>query len=125
LHSSSTRKESSDLDYSLYPSCEVSYQRLVEDVLGVAPSAWFIQKRERFPSVKPVNLTQKGELHQVMDNNFFANPEWKDAINYLRNTKTPVDFWQGMTFGFSMRTGNALKDVRLRQVCASWVIHAI
>ena len=33
--------------------------------------------------VEPVQLNPNGEWIEVLDNNFFANPEWKSAIDYL------------------------------------------
>lgn len=42
-------------------------------------------------SVNPVQLNPNGQWIEVLDNNFFANPEWKSAIDYLINTKQKVN----------------------------------
>lgn len=42
------------------------------------------EKEGYIRAVEPVELNPKGEWIEVLDNNFFANPEWQDAINYLQ-----------------------------------------
>lgn len=39
----------------------------------------------------PIELNPNGEWIEVLDNNFFANPNWKDAIEYLIGTKQPIN----------------------------------
>lgn len=39
----------------------------------------------------PVQLNPKGEWIEVLDNNFFANPEWKNSIDYLMSAGQPVN----------------------------------
>ena len=41
--------------------------------------------------VEPADLNPKGQWVEVLDNNFFANPEWLSAIQYLINTKQLVN----------------------------------
>lgn len=43
-------------------------------------------------SVHPVDLNPKGEWIEVLDNNFFANPRWKEAIDYLIKAGQMVNF---------------------------------
>ena len=54
---------------------------------------------ERFhPTQKPVDLlrylvlTYTNEGDTVLDNNFFANPEWREAVDHLRKCNQPVKF---------------------------------
>lgn len=39
---------------------------------------------------EPLNLNPNGQWIEVLDNNFFANPEWKKSIDYLLGQKQPV-----------------------------------
>lgn len=41
--------------------------------------------------VEPVDLTPNGKHIEVLDNNFFANPEWKSAVDYLLKAKQKVN----------------------------------
>jgi hypothetical protein len=47
------------------------------------------QKEGRFHIVKRKQLNPKGQYITVMDNDFFANPEWENVISWLGNY--PVD----------------------------------
>ncbi len=42
--------------------------------------------------VEPVQLNPTGEWIEVLDNNFFANPEWKSAIDYLIKSGQNKDY---------------------------------
>jgi hypothetical protein len=39
-----------------------------------------------------MNLNPNGKSIEVFDNNFFANPEWKEAVKYLKKINQPVNF---------------------------------
>jgi hypothetical protein len=39
-----------------------------------------------------MDLNPKGEWIEVLDNNFFANPEWRSAVEYLKRLNQPVKF---------------------------------
>lgn len=85
--------ECMDLDYCIYPDCDYSVQRFS---VGCNKNCGFcvVRKKEGLlkPIIVPMNLNPKGKRIVVIDNNFFANPLWKDAINYLEKTNQPVDF---------------------------------
>jgi len=40
--------------------------------------------------VQPNSLNPNGKWIEVLDNNFFANPEWKESIDWLMEKKQPV-----------------------------------
>lgn len=46
-------------------------------------SASFMTKKVRYTRSNRSNSTPNGEWIEVLDNNFFANPDWKSAIDYL------------------------------------------
>lgn len=54
------------------------------------------EKEGYIKPVEPMDLNPKGEWIEILDNNFFANPEWKNAIDYLLKVGQPVNFSQGI-----------------------------
>lgn len=42
--------------------------------------------------VEPMDLNPKGRWIEVLDNNFFANPEWRSAVADLKKRNFPVKF---------------------------------
>lgn len=81
-----------DLDYSLYPACDRSFMWFSR---GCIRDCAFCVVRQKEGSIKPVeprNLNPKGSHVVVMDNNFFASPDWKKSIWKLWEIGQPVDF---------------------------------
>lgn len=70
------------------------------------------QKEGYIHSVEPKNLNPNGKWVQVQDNNFFANPKWEDAVNYLLDIGQPVDL-QGIDVRlFDDEQGVALQELK-------------
>ena len=79
------------LDYSIYPQPPFSIQFLSRGCIRQCPFC-LVQKKEGYiHSTPPTNLNPNGEWIEVLDNNFFANPNWKDAIEYLIGAKQPIN----------------------------------
>ena len=49
------------------------------------------KKEGKIHPVEPSNLNPNGKWIEVLDNNFFANPEWRSAVEWLNATKQPVN----------------------------------
>lgn len=84
--------ESMDLDYSIYPDCNYSIQRFST---GCTKACSFCIVRKKEGLLKPVNamnLNPRGEFVRLIDNNFFANPLWREAIECLKGIGLPVWF---------------------------------
>lgn len=71
------------MDYSIYPQYNFSLQFFSRGCIRKCPFCLVREKEGYIQSVRPVDMNPKGEWIEVLDNNFFANPEWKDAMNYL------------------------------------------
>ena len=84
--------EKCDIDYTIYPDCDYSIQRFSVGCIRKCDFCIVNEKEGNLKSVKPMNLNLKGEYIRVIDNNFFANRSWKDAIEYLNNLKQKVWF---------------------------------
>lgn len=84
-------EDSNLMDYSLYPQYNFSIQFLSRGCIRKCPFCLVNEKEGYIKSVSPVDLNPKGKWIEVLDNNFFANPEWKDSINYLLKQKQPIN----------------------------------
>ena len=78
-------------DYSIYPMYDFSLQFFSRGCIRNCPFCVVREKEGYIKSVDPMNLNPKGKHIEVLDNNFFANTEWKVAIDYLLKVKLPVN----------------------------------
>lgn len=81
---------STAMDYSIYPDCKYSLQFFSRGCIRKCPFCLVRDKEGYIHSVEPMDLNPNGKWIEVLDNNFFANPNWKDAIDYLIGAGQPV-----------------------------------
>lgn len=67
---------SSLMDYSLYPQYDYSIQLFSRGCIRHCPFCLVHDKEGGIHPVEPVQLNPNGMHIEVLDNNFFANPEW-------------------------------------------------
>ena len=79
-------------DYSIYPNCNYSIQFYSRGCIRHCPFCLVHDKEGGIKAVEPLELNPRGEWIEVLDNNFFANPEWKFAVEDLKKRKQPVKF---------------------------------
>lgn len=79
------------VDYSIYPQFRFSIQFLSRGCIRSCPFCLVKDKEGFIKPATPVNLNPKGEWIEVLDNNFFANPEWLNSIEYLISTGQPIN----------------------------------
>lgn len=84
-------ERSTRMDYSLYPQHRFSIQFFSRGCIRKCPFCLVHHKEGYIAPVEPVELNQNGEWIEVLDNNFFANPEWLSAIKYLIKLGQPVN----------------------------------
>ena len=77
-------------DYSIYPY-QFSIQFFSRGCIRKCPFCLVNQKEGRIRPVKPMDLNPNGKWIEVLDNNFFANPEWRSSIEWLIKSKQPVN----------------------------------
>lgn len=80
------------LDYSIYPQHPFSIQFYSRGCIRHCPFCLVHDKEGGIRSVDPVTWNPKAEWIEVLDNNFFAAPDWRDAIKDLRAQRLPVKF---------------------------------
>ncbi len=83
--------ESCDPDYSIY-KYPFSIQFFSRGCIRHCPFCIVNEKEGYIKPVTPTKLNPKGKWIEVLDNNFFANPEWKSAVDYLMKASQPVNF---------------------------------
>lgn len=100
-------------DYSIYPECDRSIVWFSRGCPCKCPYCVVPQKEGSIHSVEPKRLNRNGKYIVVQDNNFFANPTWRTALDWLRATGQPVDF-QGVDLAYINNTkAKQLAKVRL------------
>ena len=83
--------EACDLDYSIFPKCDYSIIWFSRGCIRNCPFCVVRKKEGKIHPVKPKNLNPRGKYIKVMDNNFFANPNWRWAVKTLRRNRLPID----------------------------------
>lgn len=111
-----------DYDYSIYPNCETSYVWFSRGCIRRCPFC-IVHKKDGY--IRPVsikNLNPKAKYISIMDDNFFANPKWKDAVKQLIEWNLPVDFQCGIDVRlFDKEQGDALQSLKLyKQIHIAW-----
>lgn len=84
-------EKSTAMDYSLYPQYPYSIQFFSRGCIRRCPFCLVHDKEGEIHAVEPVDLNPHGKHIEVLDNNFFANPEWKSAMDYLLKAKQKVN----------------------------------
>lgn len=92
----SPEQEACNYDWSLYPDCDHSILWFSRGCVRNCPFCIVQQKEGMICPVKPKNLNPNGKFIKVQDNNFFASPKWREAIQYLKDTEQPADFEGGV-----------------------------
>ena len=71
------------MDYEIYPQYNFSVQFFSRGCIRNCPFCVVRRKEGYIHPVDPVELNPKGEWIEVLDNNFFGNPEWRTSVDYL------------------------------------------
>ena len=82
----------SGLAYDLYPQYRFSVQFYSRGCIRHCPFCLVHDKEGYIHPVKPMEWNPKAEWIEVLDNNFFANPEWRAAVEDLRKQHLPIKF---------------------------------
>lgn len=105
--------EAMDYDWSLYPDCDYSIIWFSRGCIRNCPFCVVRQKEGYIHWVEPKNLNPNGKYIKVMDNNFFANPDWKHSMIFLHEWDQRVDM-QGFDIRiFTREQGEALSTLKM------------
>ncbi len=109
------------VDYSIYRQYQFSIQFYSRGCIRKCPFCLVSQKEGFIKPCSPLEWNPKSKWIEVLDNNFFANPLWRIAIDHLRNTQLPIKF-----HGVDLRLINeeqakALSELKLKNgVHVAW-----
>lgn len=79
-------------DYSIYPDCDYSIVWYSRGCVRKCPFCVVPAKEGMIKAVIPKCLNPKGKRIVVQDNNFFAAPQWRNAIEHVQRYGLPIDF---------------------------------
>lgn len=103
-----------NIDYSIYPNCNYSVQFYSRGCIRHCPFCLVHEKEGAILPVEPMELNPNGEWVEVLDNNFFANPEWRSAVGDLKKIGLPIKF-HGVDIRIMIEEmAFALKSLRLK-----------
>lgn len=78
------------LAYDLYPQYPFSVQFYSRGCIRHCPFCLVHDKEGYIRPVEPMEWNPNAQWIEVLDNNFFANPKWREAIEDLRRQNLPV-----------------------------------
>lgn len=108
-------------DYKLYPQCDFSWQRFSTGCIRDCEFCVVRKKEGNLKSVEPMNLNPKGKWIYLLDNNFFASPNWQESILYLMKIGQPVQFEGVDVRILTDKKAEWLNKVRLKgQIHIAW-----
>ncbi len=103
-----------DYDWSIYPNCDYSIIWFSRGCIRNCPFCIVRKKEGNIHSVKHKNLNPNGKYIKITDNNFFANPKWREAMKELIEWNQPVEFQCGLDVRiFNKEQGESLKKLRI------------
>ena len=106
--------ESCEYDYTLYPDIDYSIVWFSKGCIRNCPYCVVPKKEGKIYPVVPKKLNPNGKYIKVTDNNFFANPNWKNAIKQLKEWNQKVQFQSGIDIRiFTDEQGEAIKSLKL------------
>ena len=78
------------LAYDLYPQHPFSVQFYSRGCIRRCPFCLVHDKEGHIHPVEPMEWNPNAQWIEVLDNNFFANPKWREAVEDLRRQNLPV-----------------------------------
>lgn len=78
------------LAYDLYSQYPFSVQIYSRGCIRHCPFCLVHDKEGNIHPVEPMQWNSRAQWIEVLDNNFFANPEWRKAVEDLKAQKIPV-----------------------------------
>lgn len=114
--------EKYDYDWTLYPNCDFSIIWFSRGCIRSCPFCVVRKKEGYIKAVEPKNLNPNGKYIMINDNNFFANPKWREAIIKIKEWNKPIKFTCGIDVRiFDDEQGKALQSIKLtRYIYIAW-----
>lgn len=111
-------EEHRGLAYDLYPQYPFSVQFYSRGCIRRCPFCLVYEKEGAIRPVEPMEWNPRAEWIEVLDNNFFANPKWRDAVEDLKRQGLPVKL-----HGVDVRIMNEEQAMALRSLRMKGNVH--
>lgn len=109
------------MGYDLYPQFPFSVQFYSRGCIRRCPFCLVHDKEGDIHPVDPVEINPNGKWVEVLDNNFFANPEWRDAVKHLKSINQSVNFHGVDIRIMDEEQAHAINSLRLkRNIHIAW-----
>lgn len=102
------------MDYSIYPQYPFSIQFYSRGCIRHCPFCLVHDKEGGIQPVEPHQLNPDGKWIEIFDNNFFANPQWREAVAHLKAQNQPVIFHGVDVRIMTEEMAEALNSLRLK-----------
>lgn len=105
-------------DYSIYPMYKFSIQFFSRGCIRQCPFCVVKEKEGMIRPVEPMELNPAGGIMEILDNNFFANPEWRSAVDWIVKSKQRINL-----HGVDVRIMDEEQAYRLNRLKIAGAIH--
>lgn len=113
--------EKADPDYSIYPQHRFSVVFFSRGCVRRCPFCLVYDKEGHIQPVRHDILNPDGQHIEVLDNNFFANPKWMEAVDYLNASGQPVNLHGVDVRIMNEQQARALNTMRMKnKVHIAW-----
>lgn len=102
------------LAYDLYPQHRFSVQFYSRGCIRHCPFCLVNDKEGIIHPVEPMQWNPNAEWIEVLDNNFFASPNWRNAVEDLKKQHLPVKFHGVDVRLMNEEQADALNSLRLK-----------
>lgn len=110
-----------ELDYSLYPSCDYSIIFTARGCVRKCPFCIVPKKEGIIHNVNVASLNPNGKYIMLLDNNFFANKTWRENIKILKEFNQPIDFNTGIDLRLlTEEQCEALSKLKIKVIHCAW-----
>lgn len=110
-----------ELDYSLYPDIDYSIIFTSRGCIRNCPFCVVRAKEGLIHSIPICSLNPKGKHIKIFDNNFFANPEWRIALEKLKSFNQPLEFNAGIDLRIlTEEQCEALRSCKIKSIHCAW-----
>lgn len=114
-------EQSTLMDYSIYPQYDFSVQFFSRGCIRACPFCLVHEKEGEIHAVDPVQMNPNGKWIEVLDNNFFANPEWRTAVDFLKKSGQPINLRGVDVRIMDEEQAFQLNQLKLRKhICIAW-----
>jgi len=109
------------LDYSLYPDCDYSMQFYSRGCNNKCSFCVVPKKEGKIRAVEPMTLNPKGKWIEILDNSFFDNPNWRNAVKDIGNKSVNLLGVRLQTLNEEkVETLNKLKFAKNKKIHIAW-----